>query len=108
MIRRTALIALALSCAAPQKKPEMSEPQKTQSALLAPWTGPWGGVPPFGKFKPAELKAAMEEGMALSLADVDAIAANPEPPTFESTIVTMEKAGQELDRASSVFGVFTS
>src|SRR5437867_1710821 len=110
MMRRTALFALALSCAAPQTKPEtdMAETPRTQSPLLAPWTGPWAGVPPFGRFKPAELKPVMEEAMAMNLAEIDQIAANPEPPTFENTIVAMEKSGQELDRASAVFGVFTS
>src|SRR5258706_16277896 len=104
------LFAPPLSCPAPTKKPEtaMAEPQKVQGPLLAPWTGPWAGVPPFGKFKPAELQPVMEEAMAMNLAEIDQIAANPEPPAFENTIVAMEKSGQELDRASAVFGVFTS
>ena len=41
------------------------------NALLAPWAGPWGGVPPFGRFKPADLKPALERAMAENLAEID-------------------------------------
>ena len=79
-----------------------------KSALLGEWQGPWGGVPPFGKFKPADIQAAMDEGIQSNLADVDKIANDPQPPTFENTIVALEKAGAPLTRATSIFGIFTS
>ena len=82
-------------------------PARPVSALLLPWTGPHGGVPPFGRFAVAEMKAALEEAIAGNLADVERIAQDPSPPTFENTIAALERAGQPLTRASSVFGVFT-
>ena len=66
--------------------------------LLAPWTGPFGGVPPFGKFKVADLKPALEAAMAQNVTEIDRIAADPAAPTFENTIVAMERAGKALDR----------
>src|SRR4051812_32428465 len=115
--RLTALAVVLFACATEQKKPEATaQANQTQSAmtddkknvLLAPWQGPQGGVPPFGKFKVQDIKAAVEEGMAQELKEVDEIAANPEPPTFENTIVAMEKAGQPFTRATSVYNVYTS
>ena len=110
--RRAALLTLTLvACAAGQKKsdPTVSENRtQTESPLLSPWQGSWGGVPPFGKFQVKDIKTAMEEGMVRSLAENDQIAANPDPPTFENTILAMERAGWALDRASAVYGVYTS
>ncbi len=116
MIRRLMVLAIALvACATEQKKPDTAEQKKTaltddkqESPLLAPWHGPWNGVPPFGKFKVAEIKTAMEKGMAQNLAEIDQIATSPEPPSFENTIAAMERAGQPLSRASAVYGVYTS
>ena len=76
--------------------------------LLDSWEGPWGGVPPFGKFKTADLRTALDKGMTDGLADIDKIAADPRPPDFDNTIAAMERGGLPLDRASSVFGIFTS
>ena len=108
-----AVVAAFAACATGQPKPEaaaMPAPQTAQprSPLLATWQGPWGGVPPFGTFKVAEIKTAMEQAMAENLTEVDRLAANPEPPTFDNTVVALEKAGSALDRASAVYGVYTS
>ena len=81
---------------------------RSDNPLLAPWDGPFGGVPPFGKFKVADIKTAMEEGIAQELADVDRIADDSQPPDFANTIVAMERAGQPLNRANAVFGIYTS
>ncbi len=80
----------------------------TDDPLLASWTGPFGGVPPYGKFRVADIKTAMDEGIARQLAEVDRIANDPEPPTFADTVVALERAGQALARASAVYGVYTS
>src|SRR3954468_9133748 len=111
--RLTALAAALCACATVQTKPASAEKSTpamndSQNVLLAPWQGPNGGVPPFGKFKVQDIKTAVEAGMAQELQDIDRIAANPEPPTFENTIVAMEKAGQPFTRASSVYNVYTS
>jgi peptidyl-dipeptidase Dcp len=56
----------------------------------------------------AALKPALEMGMAKSLEEIDAIAGNPDPPTFENTIVAMEGSGRELDRVFSYWGIWRS
>ena len=79
-----------------------------ENDLLKEWQGLYGGVPAFDEMDLAELKPAMEKGMALHLAEIVKIASNPEPPTFENTILAMQKAGKELDRASTYYGIWSS
>ncbi len=83
-------------------------PNDMQNPLLAEWTGPFGGVPAFDKMNLAHLPAAMEKGMALHLAEIDAIANNPEPATFANTLEAMEKAGEPLNRAFVYYGIWGS
>jgi peptidyl-dipeptidase Dcp len=78
----------------------------SDNALLAEWTGPYGGVPAFDRMDVALLKPALEEGMAAQLAEIDAIANNPEAPTFANTIEAMEKTGALLDRATTYWGIW--
>lgn len=60
-------------------------------------------APAFDKIKDADYTPAFEEGMAQQLKEVDAIAKNPDAPTFDNTIVALEKTGQLLGRVSAVF-----
>jgi peptidyl-dipeptidase Dcp len=60
-------------------------------------------LPPFEKIGDEHYAPAFDAGMAEHRAEVDAIIANPEPPTFENTIVALELAGQLLNRVSIVF-----
>jgi peptidyl-dipeptidase Dcp len=76
--------------------------------LLAEWTGPHGGVPPFDRVRVADLKPALETAMAQNLAEIDRIANNPEPATFENTIVALERSGQALDRVNAIYGIWSS
>ena len=76
--------------------------------LLAPWTGPYGGVPPFDKARVEQLQPALTAGMQLQLEEIARIASNPAPPTFENTIAAMERTGRALDRALTIYGIFTS
>src|SRR4051812_9338980 len=76
--------------------------------LLDPWEGPWAGVPPFGKFKAADIRTALEKGMTDALAEIDRIADETHPPDYENTIVALERAGLPLDRASTMFSIFVS
>ena len=76
--------------------------------LLAPWTGDFGGTPPFDKVKVELLKPALLKAMDLNRAEIAAIAASGEPATFENTIVALEKAGGAFDRVGTLFNVFSS
>src|SRR5262249_17528293 len=60
-------------------------------------------LPPFDKIRNDHFRSAYEKGMADELKEVDAIAHNPEKPTFENTIVALEKSGQLLGRVDRVF-----
>jgi peptidyl-dipeptidase Dcp len=88
--------------------PAPVQPAVAQNPLLAPWQGPWGGVPPFGKFKAADLLKAMEDGMAQNLIEIDQLTANPAAPDYDNTIVALERAGQPFNRANALYGVYTS
>jgi len=80
----------------------------TSNPLLAKWTGPYGGVPPLDQVKVEQFKPALESAMADNLAEVDAIANNPEKPTFENTIAAFERSGRTFDRVSTIFGIFSA
>ncbi len=76
--------------------------------LLAEWTGPYGGVPPFDRVRIEHFKPALETAMREQLEEIERIVANPEPPTFENTIVALERSGRTLDRVMAVYGVWAS
>lgn len=76
--------------------------------LLKSWTGPYMGIPAFDKMKVVDVKPAMLKAMELNLSEIEAIATNPEPPTFENTIVAMERSGKVLDRVFTYYGIFSS
>ena len=59
--------------------------------------------PPFDKIKNAHYAPAFEKGMAEQLAEIEGIAGQSDAPTFENTIVAMEKSGQLLNRVATVF-----
>lgn len=59
--------------------------------------------PQFDKVTDADFAPAFDAGMAQQLKEIDAIANNPAKPTFDNTIVAMEKSGQVLDRATTTF-----
>jgi peptidyl-dipeptidase Dcp len=61
------------------------------------------GAPPFDKIKDADYQPAIEAGMAQELAEIDKIANDPAAPTFENTLVAMERSGRLLARASAAF-----
>jgi peptidyl-dipeptidase Dcp len=76
--------------------------------LLTDWTGPFGGVPAFNQMALGALKPALEAGMANHLAEIEAIASSPGPPTFENTIVALERTGRELTRVAAYYEVWAS
>ncbi len=105
------LTFFAFSACKQEVKKEDTETQEeatTENLLLQEWTGDYGGVPAFDKMKLEDIKPAMIKGMEMNLADIDAIANNPDAPTFENTIEEMERAGKELDRAFNYYGIWSS
>ncbi|MBA2356559.1 MAG: hypothetical protein H0V80_18060, partial [Acidobacteria bacterium] len=58
----------------------------TQNPLLREWTGPYGGTPPWDQVRPDLFKPAYLTAIEWQRAEIGAIAANPEAPTFANTI----------------------
>jgi peptidyl-dipeptidase Dcp len=103
---------LGCESASPHANPQPSSGQPTFSVngnpLLAPWTGPFGGVPPLDRVKVADFKPALEAAMNEELAEIDAIAGNASAPTFANTIAALEGAGRTLARVRTVYDIFSS
>jgi peptidyl-dipeptidase Dcp len=76
--------------------------------LIAPWTGPHGGVPPFDEVKVDEFKPALEVGMADQLGAIDRITTDAEAPSFADTIAALERSDRVLKQVTSVYGVWSS
>ena len=95
------LITLIVSC-----KKDMKSTH--ENPLLQEWKGPYGGVPAFDTMNVNDIQEAVEVGMKLNLAEIDAIANSTEAPTFENTIAAMERSGAELDRVFSYYGIMSS
>jgi len=85
-----------IACAAPASLLPASNP------FAAPSTLPFN-YPAFDKIKNADFKPAFEEGMRQQSLEIEAIADNKAAPTFDNTIVAMERSGQMLNRVSTVF-----
>ena len=75
--------------------------------LLQKWQGPYGGVPAFDKMDLKDIMPALDRAMAENLADIDKIANNPAPATFENTIVELEKSGELLSRGGVYYGIWS-
>ncbi len=99
------MVTVLISC---NQIKEKEEKMQTQNVLLQEWTGPYGGVPAFDKMNIDDIKPALEKGMEENLQEIDDITSNVEAPTFENTIVPLEKAGETLDRVFSYYGIWSS
>ena len=60
-------------------------------------------APPFDRIKDSDYQPAIEAGMAEQRREIEAIAQNPAPPTFDNTLLQLEKSGLLLDRAQAAF-----
>ncbi|MBB3879224.1 M3 family metallopeptidase [Sphingomonas pseudosanguinis] len=99
-------LAALLSSSVLAGPPQAAQAPAT-NPLIAPWTGPYGGVPPWDKVKPELFPAAFEAALAERRQDYERIANNPARPTFANTFVPMQNAGQTLNRVMTLFGVMT-
>lgn len=105
--RVTLAACLVLGLAPIQARTPMSHAAQ-EPAMLAPWTGPYGGVPAWSKIKPAEFPAAYDLAMKAQRKAVQHITDNPKTPTFANTILALETSGAALDRVNILFGVHSS
>jgi peptidyl-dipeptidase Dcp len=104
----SAAIALAGVSAAPTlAQTTAATAAVPNNILLAEWTGPYDTVPPWDQVKPELFPQAFQFAIDEQRAEYQAIANNPQAPTFANTIEAMEKAGRRLDRVQTLFGVMT-
>ena len=73
-----------------------------KNSILKESNAPYG-APEFNNFKIEDYKEAFDRGFAEKRADIDAIIANPEAPTFANTIDALELSGKILEKVSSIF-----
>jgi len=76
--------------------------------LLQKWTGAYGGVPSFCNYKVSDFEPAIEIAIQENLSELDAIANNPEAPTFENTIEALENSGKAIARIDAVYSIYSS
>jgi peptidyl-dipeptidase Dcp len=91
-----------------KRPPQIQSKQVIENPLLQAWTGPYGGVPAFDKMNLSDLKPAFEYAIEENLSEIQLIANNPQPATFENTIIPLEKAGKLLDRGFVYYGIWRS
>src|SRR5688572_8265917 len=105
---------VSLGCAGAQHQENANvsttAPSENRAAnpLLAPWSGPYGGVPGFAGVQVEHFKPALEQAMNETRREIDAIAKNPEPPTLENTNLAFEDSGRKLSRVHRVYRVWES
>ncbi|HSC06151.1 MAG TPA: hypothetical protein VLD59_04940, partial [Steroidobacteraceae bacterium] len=76
--------------------------------LLAPWSGPYGGVPPWNEGTPERYRSALDAAIAMQAAEYEAIEKNAAAPTFDNTFLPMQDSSRTLARVNAMFGVMTS
>ncbi len=72
-----------------------------QNPFLQEWDTPYG-IPPFDKIKTTDYIPAIKAGIEQQQAEIDAIVANPQAPTFENTIAALELSGSILSKVVGV------
>ncbi|MDN6279603.1 MAG: M3 family metallopeptidase [Psychroflexus sp.] len=79
-----------------------------ENSLLKDWEGDNDGVPAFEKMALDDLKPAMRKAMKAHLEEVDEIAENKKPATFENTIEALERSGKLIDQVHTYYGIWSS
>ena len=98
---------LVISARSAEESPPPETAPMTENPLLKESTLDFH-YPPFDKIRDEHFAPAFERGMAEQLKEIAPIASNPEPPTFENTIVALEKTGELLERVDRIFSNLAS
>ncbi|MBM4184585.1 MAG: M3 family metallopeptidase [Gemmatimonadetes bacterium] len=99
----TTFALLACACMSTDRVPGSAG----ENPFLVPSPLPLG-MPEFDRIAPGHVGPGLERGMAEELAEVERIASDPAPPTFENTLVALERSGRLLRRVQSTFNNLTS
>lgn len=101
------VLAAAPSLAVDDPTPESSMTTPATVDLTASWEGPFGGVPSFSDVPTSAFAPAIDAAISEYLGQIDTIASEKGKPTFDNTIVPLEGAGKALDRALTVYFVYS-
>jgi len=93
--------------AAPAPAPAPAPATAANNILLADWTGPYDGLPPWDRVRPELFPGAFQTAIDEQRREALAIANNAEAPTFANTIEALDRAGRRLDRVGALFGVMS-
>ena len=74
----------------------------TSNPLVQPWNTPHG-LPPFADVRAEHFKPAFDLALAQHLADVETIAADTQPPSFDNTVAAFDRSGRLLARIEALF-----
>src|SRR5437016_11278436 len=96
---RMKMVFAAFLAIAPAMSVPGAVPATSDNPLLEPSVLPYQ-MPPFDRIRVSDYAPAFEETMRQQLREVAAIAHNPKPPTFENTIVELDRSGQARQRVS--------
>lgn len=88
--------------------PMMNLDAQNTNPLLNDWKGKYGGVPAFSEYKVSQFRSAVDVAIADKLREIDMIATLSTPPSFENTIVAMERSGKRLSRIKAIFDIYSS
>jgi peptidyl-dipeptidase Dcp len=105
VVTGAALIGIAAIGSTLLAQREGAAPPEPSNPLVTPWSGPYGGVPPWDHVRPEHFPGALEAALAEHRAEIARIVANHEAPTFANTIATLERSGQTRDRVERLFSV---
>ncbi|MDE2487808.1 MAG: M3 family metallopeptidase [Alphaproteobacteria bacterium] len=101
------VLTAAAAHAAPARKAGPSPASGGAGAIFERPSPLFLHAPQFDKIKDSDFEPALLMGMARQRAEIEKIANNPAPPTFQNTVVAMERTGQMLDRVNNVFNALT-
>ena len=94
----------------PSEEADADTPAQDESwrILTAEWSGPYAGVPPFDAVEVSMFQPALESAIDSAREELDALTAQDAPATFDNTILVLEEGAAELDRVSTLFGIWSS
>ncbi len=107
MLKNAGIAVLALLAMASCNKGGNKDSTHHENPLMTSSTLPFE-APAFDKIKTSDFVPAFDSAMKIHLKEIERIANDTAVPTFENTLVAMEKSGQMLERVQQVFGILTS
>ncbi|NQU52510.1 MAG: M3 family metallopeptidase [Bacteroidetes bacterium] len=106
-MRKLLFIIFVMGLATISCQTQKKESTSMENPFFKEWNTPFG-VPPFDEIKVEHYVPATVEGIKQQQAEIDAIVANSAAPTFENTILELDKSGELLTKVSGVFGPLSS